>query len=123
MARRSYIINGRGALYMSNAIVRRSGDVAIVDLSGRLTLGDGCGTIRDTVRDLVNAGDRNILLNLNEVTYVDSAGLGEMASAYTTVSNLGGKLRLLNTQARVNTLLQVTKLYIVLITFSDEATA
>jgi len=108
---------------MSNAIVRRSGDVAIVDLSGRLTLGDGCGTIRDTVRDLVNAGDRNILLNLNEVTYVDSAGLGEMASAYTTVSNMGGKLRLLNTQARVNTLLQVTKLYIVLITFSDEATA
>ena len=106
-----------------SAVVRHSGDVAIVDLSGRITLGEGSGMVRDTIKDLVNAGERRILLNLREVSYIDSSGLGELVSAYATVRNQGGDVKLLNTQAKVDSLLQVTKLYTVFMNFTDEAAA
>jgi anti-sigma B factor antagonist len=79
--------------------------------------------VRDVIRGLIQAGSRNILLNLRQVTYVDSAGLGEMAGAYVTVAKLGGQLKLVHAQARIDNLLQVTKLYALLVAFSDEAEA
>jgi anti-sigma B factor antagonist len=105
------------------ASVRHVGDVVVVDISGRLTLGDGSGMIRNTIKDLVTAGERRILLNLKDVSYMDSAGLGEMVGAYATVSNLGGHIKLLNTQGKIKDLLQVTKLYTVFASFDDEAKA
>jgi anti-anti-sigma factor len=86
-------------------------------------MGDGCGVVRDAVRPLVNAGSRNILLNLQAVSYVDSAGLGEMAGSYVTVARLGGQLKLVHTQGRIDNMLQVTKLYALLVAFGDEAVA
>ena len=103
--------------------VRESGHVTIVDLEGRITLGEGCTVVRQAVRDLVNSGRRNILLNLQAVSYVDSAGLGEMAGSYVTVAKLGGQLKLLHCQARIDTMLQVTKLYALLVAFADESEA
>ncbi|HYW45466.1 MAG TPA: STAS domain-containing protein [Bryobacteraceae bacterium] len=105
------------------ANVRRAGDVAIVDLSGRITLGEGTGLVRTTIKDLVNSGQKNILLNLKEVSYLDSSGLGEMVGAYATVTNAQGSIKLLHTQAKVHDLLQVTKLYTVFATFDDEQEA
>ena len=103
--------------------VRQAGDVAVVDLSGRITLGDGSGTVRETVNDLVSKGQKQILLNLKEVTYIDSAGLGELVGAYATITNQGGEIKLLNAQGKVQDVLQVTKLYTVFETFMDEAAA
>jgi anti-sigma B factor antagonist len=108
---------------LPQAAVRHAGNVAIVDLEGRITMGEGCEVVRSAIRDLVNSGSRNILLNLRAVGYVDSAGLGEMASAYVTVAKLGGQLKLVHSQPRVNSLLQVTKLYALLVAFDDEAEA
>jgi anti-sigma B factor antagonist len=103
--------------------VRRSGTVAILDLEGRVTMGEGCTVMRNAVRELVNAGDRNVLLNLAAVSYVDSAGLGEMAGLYVTLTKLGGQLKLVHAQPRIDTMLHVTKLYALLVAFSDEAEA
>jgi anti-sigma B factor antagonist len=108
---------------LPQAAIRHAGPVAIVDLEGRITLGEGCGLVRQAVRELVNGGSRNILLNLQGVTYVDSAGLGEMAGSYVTVARLGGQLKLLHSQTRIQNLLQVTKLYALLVAFDDEAEA
>jgi len=105
------------------AAVRRAGDVAIVDLAGRITLGDGSGLLRSTIKDLVNSGQKNILVNLKDVVYIDSAGLGELVGSYASVTNLGGNIKLLNPQTRIHDLLQVTKLYTVFITFDDEGEA
>jgi anti-sigma B factor antagonist len=105
------------------AVVRPTGDVSIVDLSGRVTLGEGSGLVRNTIKELVNSGRKNILLNLKDVTYIDSAGLGEMVGAYATVTNMGGNIKLLHPQSKVHDLLQVTKLYTVFIAFEDEAEA
>jgi len=105
------------------AEVRRVGDVAIVDLSGRITLGEGSGLVRNTIKDLVNAGQKNILMNLKGVSYIDSAGLGELVGAYASVTNSGGNIKLLHPQAKVHDLLQVTKLYTVFVAFDDEAQA
>jgi anti-sigma B factor antagonist len=105
------------------AAVRHAGDVAIVDLSGRVTLGEGCALVRATVKDLVQAGQIKLLLNLAEVTYMDSAGLGELVGSYASITNKGGKIKLLNAQGRVAEVLNVTKLYTVFETFTDEATA
>src|SRR5262244_3611164 len=77
----------RRATMSCSAVVRHSDDVAIVDLSGRITLGEGSGMVRNTIKDLVSSGHRKILLNLGEVSYIDSAGLGELVSAYATVRN------------------------------------
>ena len=105
------------------ATVRHSGNVSIVDLAGKITLGDGSGLVRSTIKDLLNAGHRNILLNLSDVTYLDSAGLGEIVGSYATVANLGGAVKLLNPQGKVKDLLQVTKLYAVFVTFTEEDAA
>ena len=102
---------------------RQVGDVTVVDAVGRITLGDGASTFRDTVRDLATSGKKKLLLNLAEVSYIDSSGIGEMVSAYTTVSNQGGQLKLLNLTKRVKDLLQITKLYTVFEVFDDEAAA
>ena len=97
--------------------------VTIVDVSGRITLGEGSSTLRETVRDLVSKGQKNILLNLGDVNYIDSSGIGELVSSYTSVSNQGGKLKLLNLQKKVHDLLQITKLYTVFEVHTDEPAA
>jgi anti-sigma B factor antagonist len=102
---------------------RQVDGIIIVDLSGRITLGEGSVLLRDMVRDLVTKGERKILLNLGDVTYIDSSGIGEMVSAFTTVRNLGGELKLLNLTKKVHDLLQITKLYTVFDVKDDEASA
>jgi anti-sigma B factor antagonist len=97
--------------------------VTVVDLSGRITLGEGSVVLRDTIRDLVSKGRTKILLNLGEVTYIDSSGIGELVSAFTTVRNQGGELKLLNLTKKVHDLLQITKLYTVFDIKDDEAGA
>ena len=105
------------------ATVRRVGDVDIIDLAGRITLGEGSGLVRNSIKDLVNTVQKNILVNLKEVTYIDSAGLGELVGAYATVTNMSGNIKLLHPQSKVHDLLQVTKLYTVFVAFDDEAEA
>ncbi len=97
--------------------------VTILDLSGRITLGEGSVTLRDTIRDLVAKGDKNILLNLGDVSYIDSSGIGELVSAFTSVKNAGGELKLLNLTKKVHDLLQITKLYTVFDVKDDETSA
>jgi anti-sigma B factor antagonist len=97
--------------------------VVIVDLSGRITLGEASGKLRDTVRDLLSKGNKKILLNLGDVTYIDSSGLGELVSSYTTAAKQGAKVKLLNVQKKVHDLLQITKLYTVFDSFDDESKA
>ena len=103
--------------------LRQVGDVTVVDAVGRLTLGEGSSVFRDAVRDLVAKGNKKIVLNLGEVTYIDSSGIGEMVSAFTTVTNQGGQFKLLHLTKRVQDLLQITKLYTVFEVFDDEAHA
>lgn len=103
--------------------VRQVGDVVVVDAVGRLTLGEGSSTFRDTLRDLVAKGNKKIVLNLGEVSYIDSSGIGELVSAFTTVTNQGGRFKLLSLTKRVQDLLQITKLYTVFEVFDDEAAA
>jgi anti-sigma B factor antagonist len=102
---------------------RQVGDVTVIDVSGRITLGEGASAFRDTVRDLSAKGDKKILLNLSDVTYIDSSGIGEMVSGFTTVTNHGGQLKLLGLSKKVKDLLQITKLYTVFEVFDDEAAA
>ena len=103
------------------ATVRTSGEINIVDLSGRFTLSDGAGVIRNAVLDLVNSGRRKILINLADVVHMDSAaGLGELIGSYTAVSKTGGQLKLLNAQKAVNDVLHVTRLDTVFQIYSDE---
>ena len=109
---------------MSMKIKSRQVDgITIMDCSGRITLGEGSVQLRDAVRDLLSKGSKQILLNLGDVTYIDSSGIGELVSGYTTVSNSGGQLKLLNLNKRVKDLLQITKLYTVFEVFEDEAAA
>ena len=102
---------------------RQVDGVTILDLSGRITLGEGSVQLRDAVRDLLAKGQKNILLNLADVNYIDSSGIGELVSAYTTVRNQGGELKLLNLTKKVHDLLQITKLYTVFDVNDDEARA
>lgn len=102
---------------------RQVGDVTVIDAAGRITLGEGASTFRDTVRDLAGSGHKKMLLNLAEVSYIDSSGIGELVSGFTTIANQGGGLKLLNLTKRVKDLLQITKLYTVFEVFEDEATA
>lgn len=102
---------------------RQVGDVTVVDANGRITLGEGASTFRDTIRDLATKGDKKLLVNLSDVSYIDSSGIGEMVSGFTTVTNHGGQLKLLGLTKRVKDLLQITKLYTVFEVFEDEATA
>jgi anti-sigma B factor antagonist len=93
------------------ASTRLVGDVTIVDLGGRIVLGEGTAELRDLVRNLAREGKKKILLNLSGVNYIDSSGLGELVSAFTSVHKQGGELKLLNLTKRVHDLLQITKLY------------
>jgi len=102
---------------------RQVDGVTILDLSGRITLGEGSVTLRDTIRDLLAEGKKSILLNLGDVNYIDSSGIGELVSAFTTVKNQGGSLKLLNLTKKVHDLLQITKLYTVFDVQEDEASA
>jgi anti-sigma B factor antagonist len=105
------------------ASTRQVDGITIVDLSGRITLGEGSVVLRDTIRDVVSQGNKKILLNLGDVTYIDSSGIGELVSAFTSVRNQGGELKLLNLTKKVHDLLQITKLYTVFDVRDDEATA
>ena len=102
---------------------RQVDGVTIVDLSGRITLGEGSVVLRDTIRDLLSKGEKKILLNLGDVSYIDSSGIGELVSAFTTVRNQGGELKLLKLTKKVYDLLQITKLYTVFDIKDDEAVA
>jgi anti-sigma B factor antagonist len=102
---------------------RQVDGITIVDCSGRITLGEGSVTVRDNVRELLSKGHKKILLNLGDVGYIDSSGIGELVSAFTTVRNQGGELKLLNLTKKVHDLLQITKLYTVFDVKEDEATA
>jgi len=90
---------------------RKVEDVTLVDISGHIVLGPETGLLRSTVNDLLSRGDKKIILNLAEVSYIDSSGLGELIASYTTVRNQGGQLKLLNLTQKVQDLLLVTKLY------------
>lgn len=102
---------------------RQVGDVTVVDATGRITLGEGATIFRDTIRDLAAKGNKKILVNLADVSYIDSSGIGEMVSSFTTVTNHGGQLKLLSLTKRVKDLLQITKLYTVFEVFEDESSA
>ena len=102
---------------------RRVDGVTILDLSGRITLGEGSVVLRDQIRELLGKNEKKILLNLGDVTYIDSSGIGELVSAFTTVRNQGGELKLLNLTKKVHDLLQITKLYTVFDVKDDEASA
>jgi anti-sigma B factor antagonist len=94
-----------------------------VDVAGRITLGEGSSALRDLLREMVGKGQKKILLNLGEVSYIDSSGIGELVSGFTTVTNNGGEMKLLNLNKRVKDLLQITKLYTVFDVHEDEAGA
>ena len=102
---------------------RQVDGIAVVDVSGRITLGEETKLLRETVQCLLGGGQKEILLNLAEVSFIDSAGLGELVSAFTSVRNRGGDLKLLQLTRRVDDLLQVTKLYTVFDISDDEAAA
>lgn len=102
---------------------RQVDGVNIVDCSGRITLGEGSVVLRDTVKELLSKGQKRILLNLGDVNYIDSSGIGELVSAYTTAKNQGGELKLLKLTKKVHDLLQITKLYTVFDVKDDEAAA
>jgi len=99
------------------------GDVSVVDVAGRITLGEGSSALRETLRDMVSKNQKKILLNLGDVSYIDSSGIGELVSGFTSVTNSGGQLKLLNLNKRVKDLLQITKLYTVFDVHEDEAHA
>jgi anti-sigma B factor antagonist len=105
------------------ASTRQVDGITIVDLSGRITLGEGSVVLRDTIKDLLGKGQKKILLNLGDVSYIDSSGIGELVSAFTSVRNQGGELKLLNLTKKVHDLLQITKLYTVFDVKDDEAAA
>ena len=102
---------------------RQAGGVTVVDMSGRITLGEGSVVLRESVKDLLAKGQKKILLNLGDVTYIDSSGIGELVSAFTSVRNQGGELKLLKLTKKVHDLLQITKLYTVFDIKDDEASA
>jgi anti-sigma B factor antagonist len=103
--------------------IRQVGDVTVLDLSGRITLGEGSVTLRDAVREVLASNSKKILLNLAEINYIDSSGIGELVSAFTTVKNAGGQLKLLSLTKKVHDLLQITKLLTVFDVSDDEASA
>ena len=102
---------------------RLVGDVTIVDLHGKITLGENTGILRDELRSLLSQGKKHIVLNMADVTYIDSAGIGELVSAYTTLTHQGGTVKLLNLTQKVRDLLQITKLFTIFEVFDDKAKA
>ena len=106
-----------------NIVQRQEGDVTVLDVAGKITIGVGDVAVRDAVQVALGSGARSILLNLKGVTTIDSAGVGELVSAYTTVTNRGGKLKLLNLPPKVNDILQITQLITVFEVHDDEREA
>lgn len=102
---------------------RQVGNVTIIDLSGRITLGEESAVLRNLVRDAVTRGHKNILLNLADVSYIDSAGIGQLVSCFTSLRNQGGELKLMHLTKRVIDVLQITKLYTVFDIKDDESSA
>ncbi|NLT68951.1 MAG: STAS domain-containing protein [Acidobacteria bacterium] len=102
---------------------RTVGDVTILDCSGKITLGEGTMAVRNTVRDILKTDGKKIVLNLADVNYIDSSGIGELVSTYTTVTNSGGQLKLLNLTNKIQELLAITKLLTVFQVFDNESTA
>lgn len=105
------------------AATRQVEGVTIVDLSGPIKLGEGASVLRDTVKDLLAKGQKNILVNLADVKYIDSSGMGELISAYTSVRKQGGELKLLHLTKKIHDLLQITKLYTVFEILDEEPAA
>ena len=105
------------------ATAREINGITLVDLSGRITLGEGSAMLRDMVKDLLHKGHVKIVLNLGDVNYIDSSGIGELVSGFTTVKNQGGELKLLHLTKKVQDLLQITKLYTVFDVHNDESSA
>lgn len=106
-----------------NISERQAGDVTILDLDGKVTIGEGSVALRNAIRRLLGEGKTKILLNLGSVGYVDSSGIGELVSSFTAVNKEGGTLKLLNLTQKIQDLLAITKLLTVFDTFDDEATA
>jgi anti-sigma B factor antagonist len=102
---------------------REAGDVAILDLSGKVTFGEGSGQLRHAIRRLTQEGKKKILLNLAGVGYMDSTGIGELVANYTTVQNAGGQLKLLNLTQKLQSLLAITKLLTVFDVYDNESDA
>jgi len=105
------------------ATVRHTDDIAVIDLEGRLTLGDASIALRNTIVELIAQGERKILLNLTDLSYLDSAGMGEMCAAYTSVTNVGGEVKLICTDGKIHDQMEVTKLSTVIADYPDEDTA
>ncbi|MGD0693828.1 MAG: STAS domain-containing protein [Terriglobia bacterium] len=105
------------------ATIRQVDSVTVIDVSGRITLGEGCVQLRQLIREELAKGNKHMLVNLAEVTYIDSSGIGELVSAFTAVSNQGGQLKLLKLTKKVHDLLQITKLYTVFDVHDDETKA
>ena len=105
------------------ATTREVGQIAMVDLSGRIALGEGSALLRKTIRDLLEGGRTNIILNLGDINYIDSSGIGELVSGFTAVRNRQGELKLLNLTRKVKDLLQITKLVTVFEVYTDETEA
>src|SRR5215475_4954934 len=110
---------------MANLVIkdRQACDVTILDLSGKITIGEGSVQLREAVRKLLDESKKKILLNLGDVAYVDSSGIGELVSSYTTANNQGGQLKLLNLTKKIQDVLMITKLLTVFETFDSEASA
>ena len=106
-----------------NTSMRQTGDVKIVDLSGRISLGEESAALRDLIMNLLSKGERKILLNLAGVNYIDSSGLGALVSGFTSVRKAGGELKLVNLTDKVDNLMEITKLYTVFDIADDEPTA
>lgn len=102
---------------------RQIGEVTIVDFSGKITLGEGSAMLRKTVRELADGGQKKIVLNLSDVDYIDSSGIGELVSGFTTVRSAGGELKLLHLTKRVHDILQITRLFTVFDVQSEEGAA
>ncbi len=103
--------------------MRTIGDVRILDCSGKITLGEGTMTVRNTVLDILKDGGKKIIVNLADVNYIDSSGIGELVRTYITVSGGGGQLKLLNLTKKIQELLQITKLLTVFQVFDSESAA
>jgi len=102
---------------------RQAGDVTVLDMQGKVTIGEGSVTLRNAIRRLLVEGKNKILLNLGSVGYIDSSGIGELVSSFTAVKKEGGTLKLLNLTQKIQDLLAITKLLTVFDTFDDEASA
>ncbi|HVF56522.1 MAG TPA: STAS domain-containing protein [Pyrinomonadaceae bacterium] len=102
---------------------RQAGDVTVLDMDGKITIGEGSVAVRSAIRRLLEEGKKKILLNLASVGYVDSSGIGELVSSFTTINREGGQLKLLNLTQKIQDLLAITKLLTVFDVYDDEATA